>query len=115
MNTGHGPRRDPTKVTNQPALRRSSGTIWLVMGGLLLIAGVAMLALIIARGGAAVPVAIVSAALVLGLYAVLVIARFTVAGRITRLRVLAGAMLGMALVAVVGTIASAWITWQSSR
>ena len=85
------------------------------MGGLLLVAGAGMLTLIIVRGGAAVPVAIVSAAVVLGLYIVLVIARLTVAHRVTRLRVMAGAMLGMALVSVLGTIASAWTTWQNSR
>ena len=47
------PGLDPTKVLNQQSLRRSSGTIWLVMGALFLLASLFSFGVVMAGGSGA--------------------------------------------------------------
>lgn len=105
---------DPTKVRDQPALRSSSGRVWIVAGGLLLLVTAAVLAWIVLSGGSgAAPVA--TGAAVVALYIVLLIVRFAVRPGKLRLRIMAAAMIGMALVAIVGLLASVWAESLSVR
>ena len=107
---------DSTKVRDQPALRSSSGRVWIVAGGLLLLVTAAVLAWIILSGGSgAAPVAIATGAAVVALYIVLLIVRFAVRPGKLRLRIMAAAMIGMALIAVVGLLASVWAESVSVR
>lgn len=99
-------RLDPTKIRDQPSLRSSSGTVWIVAGGLFLCVILFVLAWIIVGGGAAVPVAVTTAALAVALYVVLLVVRFVVRPGKVRLRIMAGAMIGMALFSIVGLLAS---------
>ncbi|MFA5606156.1 MAG: hypothetical protein WDA07_03045 [Leucobacter sp.] len=96
------PRPDPTKMANQPALQRSRGTIWIVMGGLFLIISLVPLgALIFAGTGRSAGVAIAAALVMIGLYAALLGAKFGIGKQRLRLRVMAGCMLAMAAVALI--------------
>lgn len=95
-------RPDPTKMTNQPALQTSSGLIWVVMGGLFAILSLVPLVMLIVSGGASRPVAITAAALVVLLYALLVVLRVAIPPGPRRLRWLAVCMLTMALAALLG-------------
>lgn len=99
--------RDPTKVTAQPALTRSTGRRWLVWGGVL---GVVALVVL----GFLVPVepvtALTGCVLVVLLYAAMVVVRLAVGpvrARLLTLAWLLGAMAAAALVCVllVGAIA----------
>ncbi|PRI10010.1 hypothetical protein [Leucobacter massiliensis] len=105
-----GARPDPTKVTNQAALQRSSGTVWIVMGGLFLLAALVPLGAFAFAGsgrsaGLAIPVGVV----LIVLYLALLLARLTIAQRRARLRVMAASMLTMAVVALIGVASCAWI------
>ncbi|MGA0568107.1 hypothetical protein ACO2Q7_12295 [Rathayibacter sp. KR2-224] len=66
-------RRDPTMVRNQPALRTSSGRVWLVVGGVMAAICVAVLLLQVRNS---VPMAVLGAVIVAVLYAALVAVRF---------------------------------------
>ncbi|MCF2573854.1 hypothetical protein [Brevibacterium sp. UCMA 11754] len=99
-------RLDPTKVRDQPALRSSPGTVWIVSGGLLLLVVASVLAWVIVSSGTAAPVAVATGAAVVALYLVLLVVRFVVRPGKVRLRIMAAAMIGMALVSVVGLLAS---------
>lgn len=104
------PRPDPTKMANQPALQRSRGMIWIVMGGLFLIISLVPLgALTFAGTGRSAGVAIVAALVIIVLYAALLGARFGIGRQRLRLRVMAGCMLAMAAVALIGLWVSALI------
>lgn len=101
---------DPTRMADQPALRTSSGRVWLVMGGLFAAASLIPLGLLIFAGdgrsrGVAIPVAV---AVVL-LFAAMVLARLLLPGGPIRLRTMAGCMLAMAAVALLGVWACALI------
>lgn len=101
---GQERRLDPTKVINQPALRQSPGTIWIVMGGLFLAASLIPFgALIFAGSGRSSTVATMFAVILIVLYAALVTARFAVAKRVWRVRFMAVCMLSMAGFALVGS------------
>src|SRR5699024_6381640 len=93
---------DSSRISDQPALRSASGTIWVVAGGLFLVVIAAVLAAIISSGGPAVGYAITTIAVVAALYLVLLIARFAIRPGKTRLWVMAGSMIGMAVVALIG-------------
>ncbi|WP_200328751.1 hypothetical protein [Leucobacter sp. L43] len=96
---------DPTRVTQQPALTTASGTIWVVMGSLLLVAGaVPVVAIIALRPGPMVPVAVATGALMLACTCVLFIARFAVQRGPRRLRVMAASMIASAVVGVLGLL-----------
>lgn len=101
---------DPTKVLNQPALRRSSGTIWLVMGALFLLASLFSFGVVISgSNGASIPLAISCGAIAIALYGAMVLVRIIVARGLKRLRLLAGFMLAMALISLVGVWVCAFI------
>ncbi|GEB23607.1 hypothetical protein BAU01nite_23400 [Brevibacterium aurantiacum] len=97
---------DPTKIGDQAALRSSSGTIWIVSGGLFLLAVAVVLVWIAVSSATAAPLAIATGAAVVALYIVLLLVRFLVRPGKVRLRIMAAAMIGMALIAVVGLLAS---------
>lgn len=108
-------RLDPTRVSDQPALRSASGTVWIVAGGLLLIVIALVLASIIVRAGAALPIAVATLILVAALYVALLVIRFAVRPGKVRLRIMAAAMLGMALFSIVGLLASVWAEANGAR
>ncbi|WP_309131516.1 hypothetical protein [Brevibacterium sp.] len=95
---------DSSRISDQPALRSSSGTVWIVAGGLFLIVIAGVLATIIASGGPAIPYAIATIAVAGGLYLALLIARFAVRPGKVRLRVMAVSMIGMAVVSIIGLV-----------
>ena len=104
------PDPDPTRVLNQAALRRSTGTIWLVMGALFLLASLLSFGVVIAAGsGASTPLAITGGVVAIALYGAMVLVRLTVAGGPKRLRLLAACMLTMALVSLLGVWVCAFI------
>ena len=73
------PGLDPTKVLNQQSLRRSSGTIWLVMGALFLIASLFSFGVVMAGGsGASMPLAITGGAIAIVVYGAMVLVRLVV-------------------------------------
>ena len=101
-----GRRLDPTRMLDQPALRTSTGRIWIVMGGLFAAVGLIPFGFLIFSGsGRSRPAAIAVAVLVLVLYAMIVLARFLLTAGPVRLRAMAVCLLAMAAVALVG----AWI------
>lgn len=103
-----GDRLDPTRMRNQPALRTSSGTVWIVMGGLFAAASLIPLVMFIARGNeAARGAAVVVAVIVVALYGMILIARLAIRPGPARLRTMAAAMLTMAAVALIGVWVSA--------
>ncbi|MDF2562794.1 MAG: hypothetical protein K0R99_4240 [Microbacterium sp.] len=102
---------DPTLVTSQPALRSSSGTIWLIVAALFAIMSLVPLIAIAVDGGPAESVALVTATLVVGLLLAMLILRWTVRDGLPRLRALAGCFLGMALITLVGMVVCVMIIW----
>ncbi|UYO96196.1 hypothetical protein OED01_11355 [Microbacterium sp. M28] len=115
--TPHHARRrgstDETLVRNQPALRTSDGTIWVLVAGAFAIACAIPLVLILANPGGAGPVAWMTLVLVALSYAGLVATRFLIEDRTRRLRVLAVLMLAMAAVALAGLFACVMIAWSA--
>jgi hypothetical protein len=93
------PRRDPTRMSNQPALRTSRGAIWLVVGGIL--AAVALTEFILLLGGATTVLPVVGIVVVAALYAGMVVSAVAIPASPVRLRVLAVLMIVIALVALV--------------
>lgn len=100
-------RRDPMSMSNQPALQTSTGLIWIVVGGCFAIASLIPLVMLAVAGGPSAPIAIVTIAAVVLLYAALVVLRFAIRRRPTRLWWMAACMLMMAAVALVGIWVSA--------
>ena len=95
---------DPTLMRNQPALRTSSGTIWVVVGVLFVAVALIPLVLVAGTGGAAAIAAAVTIGLVVALLVALVAVRFMVADRIRRLRIMAGCLLAIAVIALGGML-----------
>lgn len=107
-------RRDPTRMANQPALRSSDGTIWIVVGGLftlICLVPLSLLTVVDPRGSA--PVAWITAILVVGSYAALLVTRWSVDHRERRLRIMAILMLAMAAIALIGLMTCAAIEWSA--
>lgn len=102
---------DPTLVTGQPALRSSSGAIWLVVAALFAVLSLVPLVAIAVDGGPAESVALVTATLVVGLLLAMLVIRWTVRDGPPRLRALAGCFLGMALIALIGMVVCVMIVW----
>lgn len=98
-------RLDPTRVSNQPALRTSRGTIWLVLGGLLAATALAELAFLVQTP--ARPIAVVGVVLEVAIYAGMILASITIPLRPHRLRVLAVGMIALAIVAIVALMLAA--------
>lgn len=103
---------DPTLVTSQPALRSSSGAIWLVVAALFAVMSLVPLVAIAVDGGPAESVALVTATLVVGLLLAMLVIRWTVREGPPRLRALAGCFLGMALIALIGMVICVMIVWS---
>lgn len=107
-------RRDPTRMANQPALRSSQGTIWVLVAGLfalVCLVPLSLLTVVDPRESAAV--AWITAILVVVLYAALLVTRWIVADREHRLRIMAVLMLAMAAVALIGMVICATIEWSA--
>lgn len=101
---------DPTRMANQPALRNSSGAIWLVMGAFFLAASAVPLgALGFIREGSSENLARVLLVAVVVLYVAMVVIRIVVKDRVTRLRTMAGCFLTMAATALLGLIGCAFL------
>ncbi|MCU1481431.1 MAG: hypothetical protein JWQ19_2217 [Subtercola sp.] len=96
------PELDPTKVTNQPALTSSTGRIWLIVGGLfaLIAAGVLIWLLPLPPHG----LAGAALAVVVLLYAAMVVTQLLTRRGRARLGVLAVLMLSIAAVALVSIL-----------
>ncbi len=92
---------DPTRMRDQPALTRSSGLIWLVVGGIFtaIALGVLIALVQLPPPGVALIAAIVVAALYAGMWLV----RFVVAPGRRRLGLLAAGMLAIAAVSLGAT------------
>ena len=93
---------DPTRLRDQPALTQSSGLIWLVVGGIF--AAIAFGVLVVLVPLPPPGVALVSAILVIALYAGMWLVRFAVQPGRRRLGWLAGLMLGIAAVSLAATL-----------
>ncbi|WP_309102052.1 hypothetical protein [Microbacterium sp.] len=104
---------DPTRVRNQPALRTSPGTIWLLVGGTFAVICLIPLIGIIATGRSAAVVASVTIVLVVALYAAMVAIRLSASPGPRRLRSMAYCFLGMAAIALIGMVICVLIQWSS--
>ncbi len=93
------PRRDSTRMSNQPALRTSRGAIWLVVGGIL--AAIALTEFILLLGGATTVLPVVGIVVVGVLYLAMIVSTLAIPASPVRLRVLAGLMIAIAVVALV--------------
>ena len=90
---------DPTKMRNQPALTRSSGRIWLIVGGILTAVSLAVL---IPMTRLPPPgVAFAGTLLVAALYTSMIVVRLVVRSGRGRLALLAAGMTAIAIVALV--------------
>ncbi|WP_433584125.1 hypothetical protein [Microbacterium hydrocarbonoxydans] len=98
-------------VTSQPALRTSSGAIWIIVAALFTAVSLVPLIAIVADGGPAAPVALVTASLLVAALVAMVIVRVSVAEGPRRLRALAGCLLSMALMALIGLLICVAIVW----
>jgi len=105
---------DPTRMSNQPALTTSSGTIWIVVGALfVLVSAYPLSALLVFEPGVAFPVAVVTAVVIALSYALVVITRFVVPRGRRRLRVMAGFFIAMVALTVVGLLVCAAMQWAA--
>ncbi len=93
---------DPTKIRNQPALTTSTGTSWLIIGGLFTAISLGVL---IAMTQLPPPgIALGSAVAVAVLYLAMIAVRFLVPSGRRRLGLMSIAMLAIALIALVAAI-----------
>lgn len=90
---------DPTRVSNQPALRTSRGAIWLVVGGIL--AAIALTEFLLLLGGATTVLPVVRIVLVTVLYIAMIVSTLAIPASPVSLRVLAGLMIALTVVALV--------------
>lgn len=109
--TDHGSGLDPTLVTSQPALRSSSGAIWIIVGSLFAALSLVPLIAIVTNGGPAGSVALVTATLVVCSLVAMVVLRLTLRDGPPRLRAMAGCFLAMALIALLGMVICVMIVW----
>lgn len=105
------PGLDPTLVRSQPALRTSSGAIWIIVASLFTAVCLVPLIGIIGRGGAPAAVAVVTAVLLVGLLAAMVVFRLTVRAGPPRLKALAACFIAMAVVVLTGMITCVLLVW----
>ncbi|OJU41967.1 MAG: hypothetical protein BGN97_04120 [Microbacterium sp. 69-10] len=100
-------------ATNQPALRSSSGTVWLISSAVFVVVCLVPLIGIIAVRSAAVPVALIAIVLLVGLLAAQFVVRVRISAPRHRLRWLAACMLAMAVVALISMMVCVSIVWSS--
>lgn len=105
------PGQDPTLVRSQPALRTSSGAIWIIVASLFAAVSLVPLIGIIGRGGAPAGVAIATAVVLVALLAAMVAVRLTVRPGPPRPRVLAICFLVMAVAVLAGMITCVLLVW----
>ncbi|MBK0418233.1 hypothetical protein JD276_04210 [Leucobacter sp. CSA1] len=97
-------------MANQPALRTSSGNVWVIVGFLFAAASMIPLsALIFVSPGRSAPVAWATAVAVVVFFAALLLTRFLARPGAGRLRRLAVYFLTMAAVALIGILVSAFL------
>lgn len=115
MTRGDDPgRADPTRMVNQPALRSSKGTVWLIMGAVFAAFSlIPFLALVFAEGRASAPTAAVVAIAIVLLYVAMIVTRFVLHQRVKRLRMLAALMLTMAAIALIGGLLCVFIEYSA--
>lgn len=107
-------RNDPTRMANQPALRSSEGTIWIVVAGLFALVCLVPLSLLtVVDPRESALAAWITAILVIVLYAALVVTRWLVSTRERRVRIMAVLMLAMAAIALFGLLICAVIEWSA--
>lgn len=94
--------RDPTRMANQPALRTSSGAVWLIVAALFTAVSLVPLTGIVRSGGAAGTVGLVTATLLMLGLVTMVVIRLTVSSVRARLRALAACFVAMAGLTLVG-------------
>ncbi|MFB7251581.1 hypothetical protein [Microbacterium sp. NPDC056234] len=104
---------DETLVRNQPALRTSDGTVWVVVAGMFAIACAVPLIMILADPAGAAGVAWATLVSIVLLYGGLLAARVLIGDRTRRLRVLAVLMLAMAAIALAGLFTCVMIAWAA--
>lgn len=102
---------DPTLMRNQPALRTSSGSIWIIVASLFTAVSLVPLVGIVAEGGASASVAMWTAAVIVCLLAAMVLVRLTVRPGPPRLRALAGCFIALAAIALIGVAVCVAIVW----
>ncbi|MBL3688007.1 hypothetical protein D3248_13715 [Leucobacter zeae] len=102
-------RSDPTRMANQPSLQTSRGRIWIVVGGLFAVLSLVPFTALVVSGSPAAPVATAAGALVILLYATMLVLRFAIPNRTRRLRLLAACLLALAAVALLGAIVCALV------
>lgn len=95
---GPDPDLDPTRVTSQPSLTTSTGRIWLVVGGLFALIAAVVLVFLLSFPPAGL--AATALALVVLLYAAMVITQLVTRRGRPRLGILAALMIAMALVSL---------------
>jgi hypothetical protein len=88
---------DPTKVRNQPSLRTLSGREWLVVGA---ITGAICVVVLVLQVGSAAFVSLLGAALVVVIYAAMVMVKELVKPQRRRLGILAALLISMTLVTI---------------
>jgi len=91
-------------MRNQPSLRTSSGAIWIVVGTLFVAVSLVPLVLIAGTGGPSATIAIVTIIVLVALLTALVVVRITVREQVLRLRLMAGSLLAIAAVALIGML-----------
>lgn len=99
-------------MSNQPALRTSSGNIWLICSSIFVVLCLIPLVSIAMSGGNAATVALVCTVLLIALLAAAFVVRFGVPPYLGRLRWLAMCMLAMALVALLGMVLCVMLVWS---
>jgi hypothetical protein len=105
-------RRDPTWVGDQPALRTSSGAVWLVVGGAL---AALCIGLLLALDSLQHPVGLIGAGVVVVLYVFMVAAVLAIPSRRLRLVTLACLMIGIAIVGLVFALIVNAAEWAAVR
>ncbi|MFD5214674.1 hypothetical protein [Microbacterium sp. NPDC058345] len=98
---------------NQPALRTSSGAIWLITATVFTAVCLVPLIGIVITGGAAASVALIATVLLACLLTAMFIVRFTMTPGTRQLRWLAASMLSMAVVALIAMVICVMIVWAS--
>jgi hypothetical protein len=99
-------REDPTRMRNQPALTTSSGRIWLIVGAIAtVLIAVTMIALWVQLDST---FALVVAIVTVGFYAAMLVTRFAVEHRRSRLMVIAVLFWVQVLFALVAVIVIAF-------
>ncbi len=109
---GRSEHRDPTRIGDQPALRTSSGAVWLIVGGVL---AALCIGLLIALDSLQPPVGVIGAGIVLVLYVFMVAAVLAIPRTRIRLLTLAVLMIAMAIAGLVFVLIVNAAEWAAVR